>query len=154
LVLRVPPAFSDIRPRNVSPCISPDPTQDSPKNKPFQCEVMLAATTTSTGPVFHREKVFSSRPVTPATSSGFRAMGKAGRARRHHRWPLAAILSILFALACALPLPSFSRPGLRYTIHNWHHPDDPSRSLCRCSLSPSCSAHGIASAAGRNRSVY
>jgi hypothetical protein len=64
--------------------------------------------------VFDREKIFGSRRVTPPAGSGFRAMGKSGRPQRHH-WPLAAILSILFALA-----------GLRYTIHNWHHPDNPS----------------------------
>jgi hypothetical protein len=33
--------------------------------------------------------------------------------RDHSPW--LGLLSILFALA-----------GLRYTIHNWHHPDDPS----------------------------
>jgi hypothetical protein len=62
--------------------------------------------------VVDREKIFGSRRVTPPTGSGFRAVH---RTPRHH-WPLPAILSILFALA-----------GLRYTIHNWHHPDDPSR---------------------------
>jgi hypothetical protein len=61
--------------------------------------------------VVDRAKIFSSRRVTPPTGSGFRAVQ---RSQRHH-WPLPAILSILFALA-----------GLRYTIHNWHHPDDPS----------------------------
>ena len=46
------------------------------------------------------------------SGSGFRALGS--RAPRHH-WPLPAIASCLFALA-----------GLRYTIHNWHHPERPS----------------------------
>jgi hypothetical protein len=46
------------------------------------------------------------------TASGFRRV--TGRACHH--WPITAILSILFALA-----------GLRYAIHNWHHPCDPSR---------------------------
>jgi hypothetical protein len=64
--------------------------------------------------VFDREKIFNSRRVTPPADSGFRTIGKSGRTPRHHR-PLAAIFSILFALA-----------GLRYTIHNWHHPDYPS----------------------------
>jgi hypothetical protein len=64
--------------------------------------------------VVDREKIFSSRRVIPPASSGFRAVGKSGQ-RRRHQWPVPAILSILFALA-----------GLRYTIHNWHHPDDPS----------------------------
>jgi hypothetical protein len=62
--------------------------------------------------VFDREKIFNSRRVRLTTASGFRTIGKSGRTPRHH-WPLAAIFSILFALA-----------GLRYTIHNWHHPDD------------------------------
>jgi hypothetical protein len=66
------------------------------------------------GSVFDREKIFSSRRVTPPASSGFRALGKAGSPQRRP-WSLAAILSILFALA-----------GLRYAIHNWHHPNDPS----------------------------
>lgn len=64
--------------------------------------------------MFDREKIFSSKRVIPPPGSGFRAVGKAGQPPRHH-WPLAAILSILFALA-----------GLRYTVHNWHHPDQPS----------------------------
>jgi membrane protease YdiL (CAAX protease family) len=63
--------------------------------------------------MFDREKIFNSRRVTPPAHSGFRAVTQP-RAPRHH-WPLPAILSILFALG-----------GLRYTIHNWHHPDDPS----------------------------
>jgi hypothetical protein len=66
------------------------------------------------GHVFDREKIFNSRRVTPPADSGFRTVGNSRRTRRHH-WSLAAVLSILFALA-----------GLRYTIHNWHHPDDPS----------------------------
>jgi hypothetical protein len=64
------------------------------------------------GFVFSREKIFSSRRVTPPAGSSFRAVH---RTPRHH-WPLAAVLSVLFALA-----------GLRFTLHNWHHPDDPSR---------------------------
>lgn len=59
-----------------------------------------------------REKIFTSRRVTPPAGSGFRAV----QTPQRHHWPVAAILSILFALA-----------GLRYAIHNWHHPDDPSR---------------------------
>jgi hypothetical protein len=43
--------------------------------------------------------------------SGFRAVHKSPR----HYWPVAAVLSILFALA-----------GLRFTIHNGHHPDNQS----------------------------
>jgi hypothetical protein len=58
-------------------------------------------------------KIFNRKPVTPPAASGFRRVTKPGRTRHH--WPLAAILSILFALA-----------GLRYAIHNWHHPYDPS----------------------------
>ena len=50
----------------------------------------------------------SSGPAMPG--SGFRSMGSASRPLRHH-WPIPAIGSCLFALA-----------GLRYTIHNWHHP--------------------------------
>ena len=51
------------------------------------------------------------RPSAPAmTGTGFRTMGNAGSPASHH-WPLSAIGSCLFALA-----------GLRYTIHNWHHP--------------------------------
>ncbi len=64
--------------------------------------------------MFDRE-IFKSKRVTPPTSSGFRALGDMARLPRHH-WPMAAIASCLFALA-----------GLRFTIHNWHHPDDPSR---------------------------
>jgi hypothetical protein len=59
-------------------------------------------------PVFDREKIFGSRRVTPPAGSGFRAVHKSPR----HHWPAAAVLSILFALA-----------GLRFAIHNWHHPD-------------------------------
>ena len=64
-----------------------------------------------------REKIFSSSRVTPPAGSGFRAVHKSPR----HHWRVAAVLSItvlsiLFALA-----------GLRFTIHNWHHPDNPSR---------------------------
>jgi hypothetical protein len=62
--------------------------------------------------VVDREKIFTSRRVTPPAGSGFRAV----HPPRRHRWPVPAVLSILFALA-----------GLRYAIHNWHHPDDPSR---------------------------
>ena len=58
-------------------------------------------------------KVFNRKRVTPPAASGFRRVTKPARARHH--WPLAAILSILFALA-----------GLRYAIHNWHHPYDSS----------------------------
>jgi hypothetical protein len=61
--------------------------------------------------VVDREKIFSSRRVTPPASSGFRTVRRTAR----HHWPAAAILSMLFALA-----------GLRFTLHNWHHPDDPS----------------------------
>jgi hypothetical protein len=61
--------------------------------------------------VFDRAKIFGPRRVTPPANSGFRAVA---RTPRHH-WPLAAVLSILFALA-----------GLRFAIHNWHHPDNPS----------------------------
>ena len=63
--------------------------------------------------MFDRD-IFKSRRVTPPSGSGFRAVGNAGQPPRHH-WPVTAIASCLFALA-----------GLRYTIHNWHHPDDPS----------------------------
>jgi hypothetical protein len=63
--------------------------------------------------VVDRQKIFSSRRVIAPPSSGFRAVGKSGE-RRRRQWPLPAILSILFALA-----------GLRSTIHNWHHPDEP-----------------------------
>jgi hypothetical protein len=62
--------------------------------------------------VVDREKIFTSRRVTPPAGSGFRAV----HTPRRHRWPVAAVLSILFALA-----------GLRYAIHNWHHPDSPSQ---------------------------
>jgi hypothetical protein len=61
--------------------------------------------------VVDRDKIFSSRRVTPPAASGFRTVR---RTPRHH-WPAVAILSMLFALA-----------GLRFTLHNWHHPDDPS----------------------------
>ena len=59
-----------------------------------------------------REKIFTSRRVTPPAGSAFRAVHTA---RRHH-WPGAASLSMLLALT-----------GLRYAIHNWHHPDNPSQ---------------------------
>ncbi len=48
--------------------------------------------------------------MTPPTGSGFRAV----HPPRRHRWPVAAVFSILFALA-----------GFRYALHNWHHPDSP-----------------------------
>jgi hypothetical protein len=50
--------------------------------------------------------------VIPPAAAGFQPVQSS---RTRARWPLAAILSILFAIA-----------GLRYTIHNWHHPDDAS----------------------------
>jgi hypothetical protein len=45
-------------------------------------------------PVFDRKKIFSSRRVTPQAGSGFHAVHKSPR----HHWPVAAVLSILFAL--------------------------------------------------------
>ena len=62
--------------------------------------------------MYNREKIFNRKRAAPPAASGFRRV--TGHTRHH--WPVAAILSILFALA-----------GLGYVIHNWHHPDDPSR---------------------------
>lgn len=61
--------------------------------------------------MYNRDKIFSRNHATPPLASGFRRV----TSRARHHWSLAAILSILFALA-----------GLRYAIHNWHHPDTPS----------------------------
>jgi len=67
--------------------------------------------------VFDREKIFSSRRVTPPAGSGFRAVHKSPR----YHWLVAAVLSIaVLSILSALA-------GLRFTIHNSHHPDNPSR---------------------------